>query len=412
MLPLTLLALGAASTPPPAPQDVTRHEVRATDVAEHYVTLARARYQDSMEAALELLLASKALIDAPGEDTLAAAKAAWIEAHSVYSHAEVFRFGNPNVDAWEGAVNGWPMDEGLIDYVADGYVHHEGNPFARFNIIANGGAPITDELIAEFGSGADPKAAPESDMTDVESNVTTGFHAVEFLLWGQDLGTAPDECGARPHTDFVEGEGCTGGACARRRDYLSAATRLLVADLRKMVADWDPRYRLYATTYLELETEEQLDRAIVGLGSLSYAEVASERLQVALLTGDQEEEQSCFSDTSMIAIEHNLRGVEQTYLGRHVMRDGTVVEGASIADLVRAVDPELDARVRAELAASVEFARALAEGDEPLDTLILPGNDEGNARIRALMALLATQTESLEAVRELLPELAAVGVAR
>lgn len=412
MLSLTLIGLGAAPAPPPAPQEDVRAEVRATDVTSHYVTLAHARYTDSMDAARDLLVAAKGLIDAPGEDTLAAAKAAWIEAHSIYSHAEVFRFGNPNVDAWEGAVNGWPMDEGLIDYVAAGYAHHEGNPFARFDIIANGGAPITDELIAEFSSGADPKAAPKSDMTDIESNVTTGFHAVEFLLWGQDLGTAPDQCGARPFTDFVEGDACTGGACARRCDYLSAATRLLVADLRKMVTDWDPRHRLYARTFLELDVEEQLDRAIVGLGSLSYAEVASERLQVALLTGDQEEEQSCFSDTSMIAIEHNLRGVEQTYLGRHVMRDGSVVEGASLGDLVRAVDPALDARLREELAASVEFARALAEGDEPLDTLILPDNAAGNARIRELMALLAAQTESLETVRALVPELAAVGGAR
>lgn len=407
---LSLLAAAAALAAPV--QDGTPPSISASDVAQHYVVLAGARYRDAMEASRALLLASKGLIDAPGEASLAAAREAWIEAHSVYSHAEVFRFGNPNVDAWEGAVNGWPMDEGLIDYVSGGYVHHEGNPFARFNIIANGGAPITDELIAEFGSGADPKAAPTSDMTDIESNVTTGFHAVEFLLWGQDLGTAPDQCGARPFTDFVEGDGCTGGACARRCDYLSAATRLLVADLRRMVADWDPKLPLYGSTFLALEPEEQLDRVIVGLGSLSYAEVASERLQVALLTGDQEEEQSCFSDTSLVAIEHNLRGVEQTYLGRHVMRDGSVVSGASIADLVRAVDPTLDARVREQLAASVEFARALAAGDEPLDTLILPGNADGRGRVRELMGLLAAQTESLEAVRALVPELALSGVTR
>ena len=69
---------------------------------------------------------------------------------------------------------------------------------------------------------------------DIEANVATGYHAIEFLLWGQDLnGTGPG-AGKRPATDYRRAN-CTGGNCDRRAAYLKAATDLLVSDLEEMV---------------------------------------------------------------------------------------------------------------------------------------------------------------------------------
>ena len=51
------------------------------------------------------------------ETNLRKLKTSWLEARKVYQQTEVFRFGNPIVDDWEGKVNAWPLDEGLIDYV-------------------------------------------------------------------------------------------------------------------------------------------------------------------------------------------------------------------------------------------------------------------------------------------------------
>ena len=224
------------------------------------------RYQDTIDSCHQLLEKVNLFLADPSLQSHQDVKSAWIKAHVIYSHCEVFRFGNPNVDAWEGKVNAWPMDEGLIDYVSEGYVFHEGNPYARRNIISRGSMPITDDLIAEYQSGADPKAAPMTSITDIESNVTTGFHAIEFLLWGQDLNRNAADSGQRPFTDFVIGDSGTGGNQRRRRDYLSAATRLLIRDLKLMTVDWDPKSGLYTREFNKLPVKQRLDRMVLGLG--------------------------------------------------------------------------------------------------------------------------------------------------
>lgn len=385
----------------------TPQDSLAERVAHRYAQLAQARYQASLDSAQALVAETLAFLEDPTKESHEALKRTWLDSHLIYSSTEVFRFGNPNVDAWEGKVNAWPMDEGLIDYVADSYVHHEGNPYARANLICLGRMMITDDLIAEYASGADPKAAATNDITDVESNVTTGYHAVEFLLWGQDLNEDPMSAGQRPHTDFVKGEGCTHGACDRRGLYLSAATRLLVRDLRFMVFDWTPGRGRYAKTFAALPVEERLDRAVMGMGSLSYSEVASERLRVALLTSDQEEEQSCFSDTSLEAIAANLAGIETLYLG--LAPDATAMEPAedSVSALVASVDPKLDATLRGQLRATTRYAQDLVEDGEPLDRLISADNADGHARIEALIGLTLEQTVSFEQVRKRIPEFVA-----
>ncbi|MEO0650332.1 MAG: imelysin family protein [Planctomycetota bacterium] len=383
----------------------------AEQVAAHYLLQADARYGDALDGATALNRAVQALLREPTPEAHQAAKEAWITAHSIYSHTEVFRFGNPNVDAWEGIVNAWPMDEGLIDYVADGYVFHHGNPFATWDIVHNGDMPIDEELIAAFADGTDPKAGYELRMSDVESNVTTGYHAVEFLLWGQDLNQDPAvHGGQRPHTDFVTGEGCTGGRCDRRREYLAAAAGRLMYDLRHIIRDWNGSGRLYGATFQALPLAEQLERMVVGMGSLSYAELASERIRVALLTNDQEEEQSCFSDTTHLATLHNALGIQSMYFGQHRKLDGTVVSGPSCSDLVAALDPELDAALRAALAETEAAARAIvaaAEAGQPFDRMIIDEGDAGRELLRALIAKLQAQAELFEQVRTRVPELAA-----
>jgi len=381
----------------------------ADAVTRHYVTMAHARYEDSYAAAEELVRVVKNFLAEPTEASHRAAKAAWIEAHSLYSHTEVFRFGNPNVDAWEGRVNAWPMDEGLLDYVADGYVFHEGNPNARDDLIGKGVIPITDGLIEELQSGADPKEAPTTTISDIETNVTRGYHAVEFLLWGQDLNRPAASCGRRPYTDFSLGEDCTHGRCDRRRDYLSAAARLILRDLRMMLIDWRADGALYSQVFLDLPVEERLDRMIVGMGTMSFGELASERMQVALLTSDQEEEQSCFSDTTHVAIRHNARGIETLYRGTHERYDGSTLRGPSLSDLVRKLDPELDRRLAEQFAVTAVRAgelAAAAEAGEPFDQMILASNEAGRARIQALIDALASQTESLETIRGVIDRLA------
>jgi putative iron-regulated protein len=163
-----------------------------------YADIAHATYEDSLIAARELQAAVGALLAEPGEATHQAAKDAWRAARVPYQQSEAYRFGNPLVDDWEGRVNAWPLDEGLIDYVAGAYgTESDDNPYYVANVIANPTLTSGGETIDASTIDQDLISSLQ-EIDEVEANVATGYHAIEFLLWGQDLnGTGPG-AGARP----------------------------------------------------------------------------------------------------------------------------------------------------------------------------------------------------------------------
>ncbi|HWL27730.1 MAG TPA: imelysin family protein, partial [Burkholderiaceae bacterium] len=289
-----LLSGGAWASPSPS------------DVVRSYSDVALASYEDALTTARDLQKSVAALVARPSAQTLAAARSAWLEARIPYQQTEAFRFGNPIVDAWEGRVNAWPLDEGMIDYVDASYgTESDANAYYVVNVIANdklsvGGkmvdaTDITPTLLREVLHEADGN----------EANVSTGYHAIEFLLWGQDVngtGPAPEgrtgtpqerHSGNRPHTDFDVMQ-CTGGHCDRRAKYLKVATDMLVTDLEEMVANWQATGA--ARQAVQDDPKAGLVAMLTGLGSLSYGELAGERIKLGLMLHDPEEEHDCFSD--------------------------------------------------------------------------------------------------------------------
>jgi putative iron-regulated protein len=373
--------------------------VRAAEpvqVVATYADIAAAAYADSAAGARALRDAVSALLAAPSPETLAAARQVWRDARVPYMQTEVFRFGNPIVDDWEGQVNAWPLDEGLIDYVAGDYWTGE-NDLGSLNVIATprftlGGTEIdataiTPELIAGTLHEAD----------GIETNVASGWHAVEFLLWGQDLnGTGPG-AGNRPHTDFVVGADCTGGNCDRRAAYLQAAADLLVTDMDEMAAAWAEGGAARAA--VSADPAAGLAAMLTGMGSLSYGELAGERMKLGLMLNDPEEEHDCFSDNTHDSHYFDGLGIRNVYLGRYVRPDGSVIAGPALADLVAEGDPGLDAALRAELDASVaalDAIRARAAAGMAYDQMLAPGNAEGEALLMAAVGALVTQTASIQ----------------
>ena len=232
MRPISPLLLAAAiALPLPAPAlAATPGEVLTT-----YADIAEAGYADAQTSAETLQAAIEAFLADPSAEGLEAARAAWRAARVPYMQTEVFRFGNAIVDDWEGRVNAWPLDEGLIDYVARGYVGGDDNGLAELNVIANPSFTLGGQTVDASTIDAALLQDVLHEADDVDANVATGYHAIEFLLWGQDLnGTGPG-AGERPWTDYAQGEACTNGHCDRRAEYLRAATDLLVADLAEMV---------------------------------------------------------------------------------------------------------------------------------------------------------------------------------
>jgi putative iron-regulated protein len=365
-------------------------------VARTYADLALAGYQDSLTTAQALQQAVATLIATPSDETLQAARTAWLAARVPYQQTEAFRFGNPIVDDWEGRVNAWPLDEGLIDYTSADYGNEE-NALAALNVIATptftlsgtaiDATTITPALIADTLHEAD----------GIEANVASGYHAIEFLLWGQDLnGTGPG-AGARPFTDYVQGEGCTGGNCDRRAAYLQAATDLLVADLGEMTANWanDGPARAAVTA----DPQSGILAALTGMGSLSYGELGGERMKLGLMLNDPEEEHDCFSDNTHNSHYYDGLGIRNVYLGRYTRVDGSVVEGPSLSDLVAAADPAIDAQLKAELDASVAALAAIkatAEAGLAYDQMLAAGDARGETLILAAVDALVTQTASID----------------
>ncbi|MDB6181916.1 peptidase [Paracoccus fistulariae] len=372
----------------------------AAEVLETYADIAQAGYEDSMISARTLEEAVNALIEAPSAENLQAARAAWIAARVPYQQTEVFRFGNAIVDDWEGRVNAWPLDEGLIDYVDGSYGGpSDENQFATLNVIANPRFTLSGTEIdaTEITPALLQDTLQEAD--GIEANVATGYHAIEFLLWGQDLNGHGKGAGNRPWTDYAQGEACTNGNCDRRAEYLAAASQLLVSDLEWMTAQWAEGGA--ARTALTGDESAGLSAMLTGMGSLSYGEQAGERMRLGLMLNDPEEEHDCFSDNTPNSHYYDGLGVQNVYLGDYMRIDGSVVSGASLSDLVAEGNPELDAEMKARLSDTMKALARIKTASEAgfaYDQMLERGNSQGEALIMGGVDALVAQTRSIERV--------------
>ena len=367
-------------------------------IVKHYSEIAHAKYSDALDAAKALDAAVDALIAKPGEETLKAAREAWLKSRVPYQQTEAYRFGNPIVDDWEGKVNAWPLDEGLIDYVDPSYgTESDENALFVANVIANPKLEIAGKTID--ATTITPEVLQElHEAGEVEANVATGYHAIEFLLWGQDLnGTGPG-AGNRQASDY-DTANCTNGNCDRRAAYLKAASSLLVTDLQEMVTAWAPDGD--AAKNVTADPKAGITAMLTGMGSLSYGELAGERMKLGLLLHDPEEEHDCFSDNTHNSHYYDVVGIQTVYTGEYTRPDGTKMTGPSLSELVAEKDAALDTEMKSKLDASHAAFKALvdrAEGGEAYDQMIGEGNEEGNKVVQTAIDSLIDQTKTIERV--------------
>ncbi len=339
-------------------------------VLDEYAQIVYANYDDTLNSAKAMQTAITAFLAQPSADTQQAAQKAWRDAREFYGQTEAFRFyGGPIDDdkGPEGRINAWPMDESFVDGV-------QGKPDS--GLINNKKFTITKKsLSAQNERGG-------------EENIATGYHAIEFLLWGQDLSeTGP---GNRSYTDFVDGKAPNAD---RRRKYLQVVTELLVDDLSYLVKAWQPDSKKNYRTRFVKGGQESLRKMFVGLGSLSRGELAGERLEVALNSQDQEDEHSCFSDNTHRDVVTDALGIENVWLGHYKRADGTLIQGPSMRDLVAAKDNALAERTSKQIAASVAAATDI---HAPFDREIVGAKDApGRQRIQKTVDSLVQQSKDL-----------------
>ncbi len=379
---------------------ITSAQASEANVISNYADIAQAKYEDALVTAKQLEESIDNFLLQPNASNLDKAKAAWIAARVPYQQSEVYRFGNAAVDDWEGKVNAWPLDEGLIDYVDSSYgSESDENAFYTANIIANpklslGGQDI-DASVISTGLLADTL----HEVDEVESNVATGYHVIEFLLWGQDLHGTEKGAGERPASDYSLID-CTNGNCDRRRDYLASATELLVADLTDMASAWAPNGSARAEL-TDKGSDGGIATILTGMGSLAYGELAGERIKLGLLLHDPEEEHDCFSDNTHWSHYYDAKGIKNVYYGTYTRVDGSKVVGTSLQSLVKRTDPALDKEMQSAIAATEKAMQAMvdeAKKGNTVDVLIGEGNDAGNQVIQNVVDGLVAETKVIEKI--------------
>jgi len=339
----------------------------ATQVLQQYAKIAHANYEDALASAKTLQQAVNSFLAAPSATHLSAARTAWLAAREIYGQTEAFRFYGGPIDGDggpEGRINAWPMDEAYVDSV-------RGDP--KSGIVNNPKIAITRKSLAALNEKGG------------EENIATGWHAIEFLLWGQDL--RADGPGDRLYTDFVGGG--TLANAARRRLYLKTVTDLLVEDLQSLVKAWAPDAKNYRASFVR--NPANVGKILTGIGVLTRGELAGERLEVALDSQSQEDEHSCFSDNTHRDVVANVIGIRNVWRGEYKRTDGSLIQGPGLRDLVASKDAAVATRVDALMDASVAAAQAVPA---PFDQAILVGNP-GRAKVEATVAALKAQAQGL-----------------
>ena len=334
--------------------------VTEAKVVEHYAELVSATYEDALAQAKTMQADVNAFLSEPTAELMQKARDSWTAARLPYLQTEVFRFYEGPIDdedGPEGLLNAWPMDEAYIDYVK-----------------GNAGSGVVNN-VAEFPS-IDAALIESLNEKDGEANISCGYHAIEFLLWGQDF--SADGPGERPFTDYT-----TADNADRRGDYLRAVTNLVVEKLEGLVAEWAPAKDNYRGEFLKLPTSKALEKIMTGMSMLSGFEMAAERLNVAYDTQAQEDEHSCFSDTTHNDMVYDLVGIHNVWTGSY-----KGLSGPGLQVLAQGLKPELAGELGSKIEDSVAAAKAIPV---PFDQAIL-GEDDAPGR-KAILHTIETLEE-------------------
>lgn len=355
LIQLSMLLLIAAATSSCSKDETTdASEIERNRYVSNYINIVKTNYSDCYATAQQLANAVSSFTANPTESGLNACKNAWLAARIPYGQTEAFRFyGGPidDADGPEGLINAWPMDEAFIDYV-------QGS--ANSGIINDpvNYPQITKEVLEQLNESIS------------ETSIFTGYHAIEFLLWGQDLSASGP--GNRPYTDFVTGTSATAPNGDRRCQYLLAVTELLLDNLNDVRSQWDDNQG-YPKTFIQGGTLDCLNKIFTSIGELSKGELAGERMIVAVDSEDQENEHSCFSDNTVTDIRMNYQGIKNLLLGSYTSPDGTVTAGYSLIEFGLKYYPEATQKVSESITAC---DAAIAAIPSPFDQAILYNQNE------------------------------------
>ena len=228
-------------------------------LAESYANLVNHYYNEVALKTISLNKAINLFLESPNETTLKTAKKSWISARKVYGITEAFRFYGGPIDGVnqygeegpEGLINAWPLNEAYIDYV-----------------VGNDKAGIINNLSYDVNE----KTIITANMSEDDADVSTGWHAIEFLLWGQD--SSLETTGTRKAQDYLP----TDPFKERRRDYLREVSSLLLEHITWLNAQWSNTGQGRINF---LKNADPGGAILTGIATLAGFELSSERIATA-----------------------------------------------------------------------------------------------------------------------------------
>jgi len=345
-------------------------------VVKNYAANLYAAYSDSVDDEIAFQSDVNAFLAAPTEKTLKTVRDSWLASREHYMLTEGARFYDGPIDVdppnHEALINSWPLDEAFIDYASkDGVVNEDVGIVNMPEVLPE----ITTEGLAHL-NGSD----------DEPENVSVGYHAVEFLLWGQALNDVGP--GQRPATDYVIGGPSKNPD--RRADYLKVAVEGIISDLSEVRDAWKPTASYRVDFEKDANLAESLTHIFTGLAKFSKGELGSQRIGAGYESKHRHDQHDCFSSETLVDYERDALGVQAMYLGKYGDNDGPGLD-----DLVKAADPKLDADLKKKLQASIDAIKAIPA---PFEDAIAGDDDSpGRKAIQAALTALSAQGDAFGA---------------
>ncbi|HEY0299091.1 MAG TPA: imelysin family protein [Arachidicoccus sp.] len=380
------------------------HPLTAADqaqVVDNYATILEAGYQDAYNAALTMQSSIKTFIANPTEQGLTDAKTAWLAAREPYMQTEMARFYGGPIDGDSGDVllNSWPLDEGYIDYlVGDSHAYQPFNPphDSLSGIINNPSINITEDYL--MGNNQLDGGTTNANGDNVD--VSAGYHAIEFLLWGQDATPASQKIpGQRSYKDYLTTADATGPNGARRAEYIQIVTQLVVDNLKEMVDAWAPNVSTNYRASFEKDIPTAISNIFLGIGSLAKGEMSGERMSVPLALHAQEQEHSCFSDNTHRDLWLDMQGIANAYNGTYVNTAGTTIGKSqySLSAYVQGLNVADDKNMQ-DLLSKAQASLKAIEDNEPFDWLIDSNNPSGNQIVATGVTAVGAVADGISAM--------------
>ncbi|RDV37178.1 peptidase M75 [Bradymonadaceae bacterium TMQ3] len=262
-----------------------------------------------------LVVAVDAFVLAPTDITLEAAQDAWKATREPWEQSEGFLFGPVDAAGIDPALDSWPVEKAELD-----------------GVLAS-----DDELTETYVASLDVNKK--------------GFHAVEYLLFGQSS--------TKSAADFTE----------REFDYLVASANELQANTEYLADAWtegvdgQPAYRDIFVSAGDADNAVYPSRAaaaqeiVEGLVGI-LDEVANGKIGDPYTEQDTLLVESQFAFNSLSDFKDNMRSVQNAYLGRV---EAASTSGSGLTVFVSAKDSELDDKVKVEIQATIDALDQIAE---------------------------------------------------